>query len=115
MVFYDAPTAPSGIFDDFLNISVLSNNASTRSFKDHVASFGGGFQSGLRWVDNGGAISRFLTIIHRTVFHSVSLLNHSQAVVDAVANETAVRRLLLFPADKLTEPLQTVLGLTFRC
>ncbi|KAF9009152.1 FAD-binding domain-containing protein [Hymenopellis radicata] len=74
LLFYDAPTAPSGVFDDFLSIPAISRNVSTRSFKDHVASYTENFQSmsGLR-----------------TALHTVSLLDHSQSVVDAVANETA--------------------------
>ncbi|KAF9009146.1 FAD-binding domain-containing protein [Hymenopellis radicata] len=76
LLFYDAPTAPSGVFDDFLSIPAISRNVSTRSFKDHVASNTENFpsMSGLRV---------------RTALHTVSLLDHSQSVVDAVANETA--------------------------
>ncbi|CCM00874.1 uncharacterized protein FIBRA_02920 [Fibroporia radiculosa] len=32
MMFYDAPTPPSGIFDDFLAISYIQKNVSTRSY-----------------------------------------------------------------------------------
>ncbi|KAF8915512.1 hypothetical protein CPB85DRAFT_1217667 [Mucidula mucida] len=71
MLFYDAPIAPSGIFDDFLSIPAISSNVGTRSYKDYVAS--------------NTEISQ---INLRTAIHTLSLLDHSQPVVDAIANET---------------------------
>ena len=36
LLFYDGPTPPDGIFDDFLAIPALAKNVGTRSFLDLV-------------------------------------------------------------------------------
>ncbi|KAI0340261.1 FAD-binding domain-containing protein [Trametopsis cervina] len=71
LMFYDAPTPPSGIFDDFLAIPSLDKDVKTRSFLSLVQSSPSNTTSGLR-----------------AVFHTVSLLENSAAVLKAVANET---------------------------
>ena len=38
-LFYDAPTAPSGVFDDFLAIPTLMNTVTTQSMADMVRNF----------------------------------------------------------------------------
>jgi hypothetical protein len=35
-MFYDAPTGPMGIFDDFLAIQAAQGNASTISYSDFI-------------------------------------------------------------------------------
>jgi hypothetical protein len=35
-MFYDAPTPPAGIFDDFLAIPAAQGNASTISYSDYI-------------------------------------------------------------------------------
>ena len=37
-IFYDAPSPPQGMFDDFLAISTVQKNVSTTTYKDLVAS-----------------------------------------------------------------------------
>jgi len=37
-IFYDAPTPPPGIFDDFLALPTSQNNLTSRSFSDLVSS-----------------------------------------------------------------------------
>lgn len=91
MLFYDAPIAPSGIFDDFLSIPAISSNVGTRSYKDYVASNTEISQFNLRSVSKFSQ-QRVFPHFPRTAIHTVSLLDHSQPVVDAIANETTVRR-----------------------
>ena len=40
LIFYDAPTPPAGLFDDFLAITPITKDISTRSFKSLVQSSG---------------------------------------------------------------------------
>jgi len=37
-LFYDAPTLPSGVFDDFLTIQSAQGNISTMSYSDYILS-----------------------------------------------------------------------------
>jgi hypothetical protein len=37
-LFYDSPTAPSGIFDSFINIPSISSDLKTRSYVDMILS-----------------------------------------------------------------------------
>ncbi|KAG1748361.1 FAD dependent oxidoreductase [Suillus paluster] len=76
-LFYDAPTCPNGIFDDFLAIPHEEQDVSTRSFTTMVKDLPSS-TPGLRAVFNVIAIEEW----------TVSLLNH-------IANET------LFYGDKL--------------
>jgi FAD/FMN-containing dehydrogenase len=48
LVFYDAPTPPSGLFDDFLAITPLAKDISTRSFKSLVQSSQSNSTAGFR-------------------------------------------------------------------
>lgn len=48
LIFYNAPTPPSGIFDDFLAIPYLEMNISTRSFLSLVKLSPGDTNSGER-------------------------------------------------------------------
>ncbi|KAJ6533797.1 FAD-binding domain-containing protein [Mycena vulgaris] len=71
ILFYDAPTPPTGIFDDFLAIPHLTKDVETRSFSSLVTSAPSNATSGSR-----GA------------FHTVSLLSYSPTMMDAILNET---------------------------
>jgi len=71
VIFYDGPTPPAGIFDDFLAIKHLTEDVSTRSFSSLVQAAPSNATSGLR-----GA------------FHTVSLLEYSSTMIDAILNET---------------------------
>lgn len=37
-LFYDAPTLPGGVFDDFLAIQPVQGNISTMSYSDYILS-----------------------------------------------------------------------------
>ena len=46
--FYDAPTAPPGIFDNFTKIASISSDLKTRSYLDLVLNSGSNTTAGLR-------------------------------------------------------------------
>ncbi|EJF59882.1 FAD dependent oxidoreductase [Dichomitus squalens LYAD-421 SS1] len=71
ILFYDYPTAPEGIFDDFLAIPAFSKDIGTRTFLDLVL-----------------ASPSNATSPARGIFHTVSLLKYSPAIMDALVNET---------------------------
>ncbi|KAK0224248.1 FAD dependent oxidoreductase [Armillaria fumosa] len=67
-MFYDSPTRPDGIFDDFLAIPPLTQNVTTRSFFDLVASIT--FPTGLR-----------------TVYNHIPTLEYSESTIENIVNE----------------------------
>ncbi|KAJ7756645.1 FAD dependent oxidoreductase [Mycena metata] len=71
ILFYDAPTPPAGIFDEFLAIEHTSEDISTRSFLSLV-------QSGPANVTAGT----------RGAFHAVSLISYTPKMLAAIQNET---------------------------
>ncbi|KAJ6488794.1 FAD dependent oxidoreductase [Mycena sanguinolenta] len=71
VMFYDGPTPPPGIFDAFLAIPHLTEDVSTRSFSSLVQSAPSNATTGAR-----GA------------FHTVSLLDYSPTMINAILNET---------------------------
>ncbi|KAH8112912.1 FAD-binding domain-containing protein [Phellopilus nigrolimitatus] len=70
-VFYDAPTPPDGIFDEFLAIEPLSKDISTRSLISLVQSAPSNATAGMR-----GA------------FHTVTVEKFSQDLMNVIVNET---------------------------
>ncbi|PIL28886.1 hypothetical protein GSI_08932 [Ganoderma sinense ZZ0214-1] len=71
LLFYDYPTAPAGIFDDFLAIPYFTKDVKTRTFLDLV-----------------GAAPSNATSGTRCIFHTVSLEQYTPTIMDAVLNET---------------------------
>ncbi|RPD60650.1 FAD-binding domain-containing protein [Lentinus tigrinus ALCF2SS1-7] len=71
LLFYDYPTPPDGIFDDFLAIPHLTEDVKTRSFLDLVS-----------------AAPSDATAGSRGIFHTVSLLEYTPTIMAAVLNET---------------------------
>ncbi|KAI0819872.1 FAD-binding domain-containing protein [Trametes gibbosa] len=71
LLFYDAPTVPAGIFDDYLAIPHFTKDVKTREFLDLVQSFPANISGG-----------------ERVAFHTVSLLDYTDKIMDAVLNET---------------------------
>ncbi|KAH9848116.1 FAD-binding domain-containing protein [Lenzites betulinus] len=71
LLFYDAPTAPAGIFDDYLAIPHFTEDVKTRDFLDLVQSFPANISGG-----------------QRVAFHTVSLLSYTDKIMDAILNET---------------------------
>ncbi|KAI0952944.1 hypothetical protein AcW1_007293 [Taiwanofungus camphoratus] len=70
-LFYDAPTPPPGIFDDFLAIPALDQDISTRSFLSLVLTTPSNSTAGKRGF-----------------FHTVPLVNITPSILDAVVNES---------------------------
>ncbi|KAF7327044.1 FAD-binding PCMH-type domain-containing protein [Mycena kentingensis (nom. inval.)] len=80
IMFYDGPTPPAGIFDDFLAIESVQSDAKTRSFLDFISATP---------TDVGGA---------RGAFHSISLLQYTSTMMAAIVNETNFWGTLLAPS-----------------
>ncbi|KAK7045244.1 FAD-binding PCMH-type domain-containing protein [Favolaschia claudopus] len=71
IMFYDGPTPPAGIFDDFLAIPHFTKDVSTRSFSSLVKASPSNATTGAR-----GA------------FHTVSLLEYTPNMLNAILNES---------------------------
>ncbi|THG96512.1 hypothetical protein EW026_g5333 [Hermanssonia centrifuga] len=71
LIFYDAPTPPAGIFDDFLAIPFFTKDISTRSF--------------LSLVQSSPANATSNT---RAAFNTVSLLQYTPNIMKAIVNES---------------------------
>ncbi|KIP04819.1 hypothetical protein PHLGIDRAFT_75249 [Phlebiopsis gigantea 11061_1 CR5-6] len=71
IMFYDGPTPPAGIFDDFLAIPHFTKDVETRSFSSLVL-----------------ASPANATSMTRTVFHTVSLTQITPGIMNAVVNES---------------------------
>ncbi|KAG2143519.1 FAD dependent oxidoreductase [Suillus bovinus] len=71
IVFYDAPTCPDGIFDDFMTAPHIESDIGTRSYVNLVQSLPLNLTSGLR-----------------SVFHWVAMEEVTQPALDMIANET---------------------------
>ncbi|KAK1236306.1 hypothetical protein PQX77_000468 [Marasmius sp. AFHP31] len=71
LMFYDGPTPPAGIFDDFLAINHFTKDVKTREFLDLITTPPSDATAG-----------------QRAIFNTVPLLELSPAVVGAVVNET---------------------------
>ncbi|PCH36093.1 FAD-binding domain-containing protein [Wolfiporia cocos MD-104 SS10] len=70
-MFYDGPTPPDGIFDEFLAIPAVDQDISTRSFLSLILSAPSNITYGTRGL-----------------FHTVSLQEITPDILDVVANET---------------------------
>jgi hypothetical protein len=103
-LFYDAPTPPQGIFDDFLAIPAIQSNISSRSLYDLVASlaFGNppsnvptrlvtGHVPIFDWNNN----MKLMRHIHSTYYSGVPVTQYSAAVFDAFVNQINVSTFLL--------------------
>ncbi|TFK39177.1 hypothetical protein BDQ12DRAFT_734991 [Crucibulum laeve] len=71
LLFYDGPTPPAGIFDDFLAIPYLTKDVSTRSFVSLVQSSPANATYG-----------------QRGIFNTVSVLQFTPTLLDVILNET---------------------------
>jgi hypothetical protein len=50
-LFYDGPTPPTGIFDDFLSIPHVSNNVATRTYNAFITATSGNFTNQRLYLD----------------------------------------------------------------
>ncbi|KAG9316804.1 hypothetical protein JVU11DRAFT_2869 [Chiua virens] len=71
IIFYDAPSPPDGLFDEFLSISSFAKVISTRSFLSFVSSI----------PVNG-------TYGTRVVFNTISVTSWSLSLIESIVNET---------------------------
>ncbi|KAJ7599303.1 FAD-binding domain-containing protein [Mycena floridula] len=71
ILFYDAPTPPPGIFDNFLSIPFVTKDIGTRSFASIVKVF-----------------PTNITTNARSIFDTVPVTRYTPALVDAILNET---------------------------
>ncbi|PFH53329.1 hypothetical protein AMATHDRAFT_55211 [Amanita thiersii Skay4041] len=71
IMFYDAPSPPAGLFDDFLNIPSIVQDVSTRSLLSLVT-----------------APPANITFGQRNAFNTVPILEYSSDMINAIANET---------------------------
>ncbi|KAI0260602.1 FAD dependent oxidoreductase [Gloeopeniophorella convolvens] len=72
IMYYDAPTPPDGLFDEFLAIPTNQSDVSTRSFVDMFS-----------LLANGNAPQGF-----RGYYSGIPVTNYSKAVLDAIDNQT---------------------------
>ncbi|KAI9060011.1 FAD-binding domain-containing protein [Trametes sanguinea] len=70
-LFYDSPTPPRGIFDAYLAIPAVQTDLKTRSLLDLVRAAPSNSTQGFRGI-----------------YHTVSVLNYTAHVIDAIVNET---------------------------
>jgi len=87
-MFYDAPTPPPGIFDEFLAIPNLKADIGSRGMASLISA--GNYSGLIRG--------------HRAMFSTVSVRDWTPALIKAVINETEVR--------KFTFPGLGIFGLT---
>ncbi|KAI0825970.1 FAD-binding domain-containing protein [Irpex lacteus] len=87
LLFYDGPTPPSDIFEDFLAIPSVLSDIKTRSFLSLVQAS----PSSAPYGD-------------RAVFHTVSLLELTPQILDSIVNET------IFWGPQLTTPLSGIVS-----
>ncbi|KAI0260020.1 FAD-binding domain-containing protein [Gloeopeniophorella convolvens] len=73
--YYDGPTPPEGIFDDFLSIPFTTSDVSSRSYANFVH----------RTKKDSVDLSRF-----RAFYDTVPVTNYSIGVMDAIINQTTV-------------------------
>ncbi|KAJ7083230.1 FAD-binding domain-containing protein [Mycena epipterygia] len=71
VLFYDAPTPPPGVFDEFLSIPFVTKDIGTRSLSSLVRLFPTNITTG-----------------SRTIFDTVPVTVYTPALVDAILNET---------------------------
>ncbi|KAF8970541.1 hypothetical protein BDZ97DRAFT_1694265 [Flammula alnicola] len=85
-LFYDAPTRPPGIFDDFLAIPSIQSDISTRSFLSLVQSTQVNATAGIRGLYNGVPILALTpglsdVLLNETMFWGAALSDKSESFV----------------------------------
>ncbi|PBK85335.1 FAD dependent oxidoreductase [Armillaria gallica] len=69
MMFYDGPTPPDGIFDDFLAIPALTLDIATRPFFDLINSTSSG------------------AVVYRSLFNDIPTLEYSESFIEGIIDE----------------------------
>ncbi|KAI0284517.1 hypothetical protein BC826DRAFT_919589, partial [Russula brevipes] len=94
--FYDAPTPPAGVFDDFLAIPSTQRAVYTRSFSDLILSLGSlGLPDSLRLVVRCIVWWKTAdTVTSSFVSSGVPVTQYSPAVLDAFVNQATVSSFL---------------------
>jgi len=101
-LFYNAPTRPAGVFDDFLAIQSAQGNVSTISYSDYVLNANSVTPPGSRLVihrprDGNETGLTYLTL--SLYYKGVPVTQYSPAVFDAFVNHTRVSSVLRAFAD----------------
>ncbi|KAG2064933.1 FAD-binding domain-containing protein [Suillus decipiens] len=86
ILFYDAPTMPEGIFNEFLSIPDIEKDISTRSYVDLIRSVESNLTSGFRSVFNWVAVEEITMpvlsmIANETLYWDAELAKYSAQVV----------------------------------
>ncbi|EKM57311.1 uncharacterized protein PHACADRAFT_255010 [Phanerochaete carnosa HHB-10118-sp] len=89
LMFYDGPSTPAGIFDDYLAIPALNTDLSTRSFLSLVQSSPTHSTNSTRVVFNTASVTTITTglldaIVNETQFWSQELSNQSATFISYV-------------------------------
>ncbi|KAF8337007.1 FAD dependent oxidoreductase [Cantharellus anzutake] len=71
LVFYNKPTAPPGLFDKFLNVPSISQNVTTRSFRDFILSIPSNAEAGFRGAFKGVSLAEFSPGILKTILAEI--------------------------------------------
>lgn len=86
-LFYDGPSPPASIFEDFLQLPALTGSATTQSFLEFFAA---GPQPALpRWVPSRARMTTLLTTCS-VILESTPIGNYSDAMLHVMKNETLV-------------------------
>lgn len=91
LLFYDGPSPPAGIFDDFLAIPHFTSDVSTRSFISLVKAAPANATSLTRYVSLFRAVSvhvSYSSSVRSGIFNTVPVLEYTPKILDAVVNET---------------------------
>lgn len=88
-MFYDGPTPPAGIFDDFLAIPHVGADVKTRSFTSMLADAPANVTANVRYLDFI-YITRVELIFLRTFFQTVPVKVWTPNILAAIVNETNV-------------------------
>ncbi|KAI9465691.1 FAD-binding domain-containing protein [Lactarius psammicola] len=92
--FYDAPTPPPGLFDEFLAIPTIQNTVSTRSFSDFVVSL--------------NSLAANASGAQRTFYSGIPVTRYSPAIFDAFANQTLFWGTRLVALDKNASAITSI-------
>ena len=93
LLFYDAPSPPPGLFDDFLDIPFEIGHVGEKSLYEYVRSVPSDATSALdlRCVLGLSAVySSYSQICISGVFHTVPILEYSETIVKVIEQEHKV-------------------------
>ena len=105
-IFYDGPTPPSGIFDNFTKISSTSGDLKPLSYLDMVLSFDLDDFADLRWGHFKANYSvSLLTSFYSISSHLIGVSHFSETLLKAAEDELNVRTFFSYPQTRLNSSL----------